>query len=866
MKKLLLLTALFSPVFLYAQQGIDGDNIRPVKLADVIRSYHEGAAALPADPEEKETKYLPEGRDYHFDRWLWYWQQHTDQDGYLVSPAKTWQEWQRYNRENGQLKTTANSADWNFIGPSTSQSGYSGIGRINAMEFHPSNANTLWVGSAGGGVWTTTNNGGSWTCLTDKLPVLSVSDIDVNKMNTNTLYLCTGDRDSRDHYSIGVLKSVDGGNSWNSTGLSWNASQFRLANCLLINPGDTASLTLATSEGIYKSFDAGASWNMVQPGNFKQVLYHPYDTAIMYATSFYTKDNLTPAQIFRSKDGGNSWQQVTNFTGSWRITLAVTPGDVKYVKAIVASYDLASYRGLKGFYSSSDTGKNFSLLFNGNNCTLNILSNNMYGNGCTGQGNYDLAIAVSPTNPNDVYVGGVNTWHSYDGGYNWQIVNQWYSSLPSVAEVHADKHFLGFHPLNPARLFECNDGGIYWTANPQSTIWNDISNGLAITQFYRNAVSNTANYVIGGAQDNGSKSITATITDDVTGGDGMDCQIDPVNPNTFYTGVQYGKIYRNDPWPTVISDNIPGQPTGAWITPYLINPQNNNELFAGYQDIYYSPDQGDNWTSITQGPLVAGKNLLRLGMTPAGPTTLYAVPDSSNQVFYTHNINTVNPTAFTLLTPPFTGRISDIQVDAHSKDHFWITYSGFGSPQVVEYKSGNWTQMNTNLPDLPIWCIEADSANGILYVGTDAGVFYLDTVNKQWEPYNTNLPAVHVCDLGINYATSEIWGATYGRGMWKSVKQSYGLGINIIPYAADALRIYPNPASKQFSIESKAFAGKKTTVTLTDYTGKTTWQGPSTFDKNGNTNVAIGSVPIGTYIVEVADSGNIKCRQKLVIY
>lgn len=876
MKKALLFIIMLAQLRAYAQPSVVEENKGKIKLSDAVMSYLQHEQPLQKEEEEEENeavragKNIKEGNDYHFGRWLWYWKQHTDENGYMVSPLKTWEEWRKY--QGAQAKTTgANLSNWVVSGPVTTTSGYRGIGRINAMAFHPTDPNTLWVGSAGGGVWKTGNNGASWACLTDMLPVLSVSDVDVNPKDPNTIYLCTGDRDSRDHFSIGVLKSVNGGTSWDTTGLKWDASLLRLANTLVINPVDTASLILAASDGIYTSHDGGMHWVNVKPGNFKQVLYHPTDTNIVYATSFYTVANNTPAQIFRSKDGGASWQQVTNLSQSWRITLAVCPGNVRFVKAVVATYDPNNYRGLKGIYSSGDTGKNFTLIHQpaGPVCDGNLLTNDVDAKTCGGQGNYDLAIAMNPANPNDVYVGGVNTWYSWDGGSNWTIVNQWTTFLPGIAEVHADKHFLGFHPLVAGRLFECNDGGIYWTVNPQSTLWNDITQGLCITQFYRNAVAGTANFVVGGAQDNGSRTYdyVNNAWDETTGGDGMDCQIDPVNPNIFYTGVQYGVIYKVDGFAQNISGNIPGQPTGAWITPYIISRVNSNHLLAGYQDIWFSDDQGGTWSSVTGGPLVApNKNILRLAMTNADPGTIYAVPDSSNLVYYTHSFVPGSPASFTQLTAPYTGMISDIKVDEKDKDHFWITFGGFNSPQVAEYKSGNWTQINSNLPNVPVLCFEADSTNGILYVGTDVGVFYLDSVNKHWEPYSANMPAVHVTDLGINYVTGKIWAATYGRGMWSSRKQEYNNGISIIPYAADAYSIYPNPSKGQFSIVAKnsTFNGN-VSLRLIDNTGKTTWKGKATFS-SGKLNVDITGVAIGTYIFEVSGENHVLGRQKVTIY
>lgn len=877
MKRTILFLLSLLQVQVYAQPSVVEEAKGRIKLSDAVSSYLSKEHPFVKDEDKddeglKKGRDIKEGNDYHFGRWLWYWKLHTDENGYMVSEAKTWDEWNKYFGKGAQAKTTdANLSNWQAMGPTTTTSGYRGIGRINALAFHPTNSGTFWVGSAGGGVWRTIDNGANWTCLTDKLPVLSVSDIDVNPKNPNTLYLCTGDRDSRDHFSIGVLKSTDGGANWDTTGLKWDAMQLRLTNTLVINDKDTNSLIVATSEGIYKSYDAGAHWTNVLPGNFKQVLYHPTDTNIVYATSFYTVANGTPAQIYRSKDGGANWQQVTNLSQSWRITLAVCPGDVRIVKAVVATYDPNNYRGLKGIYSSGDTGKNFSLVHApASNCGGNILTNDVSGSSCGGQGNYDLAIAMDPANPNKVYVGGVNTWYSPDGGNNWTIINQWTGFLAGVKVVHADKHFLGFHPLVPQRLFECNDGGIYWTDNPQSTLWSDVTFGLGITQFYRNAVCDATTFVVGGAQDNGSRTYeyVTNTWDDASGGDGMDCQIDPSNNGVFYTGVQYGVIYRNDGFSLAdISNNIPGNPTGAWITPYIISPTGSDHLLAGYQYIYFSSDQGNNWSPITVLPLVSpDKNILRLAMTPADVATIYAIPDSSNQVYYTHSFSPSSQTSFSQLNVPYTGMISDIKVDAKDKDHFWITFSGFNSPQVAEYNSGTWKQINTNLPNVPILCFEADSTNGIIYVGTDIGVFYLDSVNKQWEPFNFNLPAVHVTDLGINYVTGKIWAATYGRGMWSSKKQEYNNGISLIPYAADAFNLYPNPNKGKFSVMAKVnVSHDAVSLRLIDYTGKTTWHGKGTFENN-KLDIDVTGVAAGTYIFEVSDLNSVVGRQRVTVF
>ncbi len=152
-----------------------------------------------------------------------------------------------------------------------------------------------------------------------------------------------------------------------------------------------------------------------------------------------------------------------------------------------------------------------------------------------GQGSYDLCIAVNPTDADIVYIGGITTWKSTDGGVNWSAINNWTVLLHNksgVAIVHADKHALVYQ--NNSTLFEGNDGGIYKTNNGGAT-WTDLSNGMVISQIYRIGVSQTsATTVLTGLQDNGSKLYNAGFWTDVTGGDGMECIVDYTDPTYMY--------------------------------------------------------------------------------------------------------------------------------------------------------------------------------------------------------------------------------------------------------------------------------------------------------------------------------------------
>jgi hypothetical protein len=871
MKRILLIiaTAVFGSG-VQAQPWIQPSD-KPQKLEDIISAYKNNQNSFESEEEEYGDGIVERGekKNHQFDRWVWYWQNHLDENGYMVPSSRTMEEWKKYQQKikGTRYAKTTNQSQWEFKGPSTTAvttAGTVGLGRINVISFHPTDTTTFIIGAAGGGCWRTTDGGITWQSLYDNLPVLGVSDVDYNPLNPNTIYLCTGDRDAGDTYSVGVLKSTDGGATWNATGLQYTISgtSTPLVNCLVINPLDTNSLMVATKAGILKSFDAGATWvNTIANGEYKQVVYHPTDTNIVYGATFAQGTS----NIFRSGDGGMTWQQVTNLSDSRRIGLAVTPANPNIVKAIVANGN----DGLQGIYSSSDTGHSFTKIYGSSNCNTNILngSGSPSSSSCDGQGWYDLSIAMSPVDSNLIVIGGINTWRSLNGGVTWGIIAAAYGGAPGVQAVHADKHYHIFHPLKPSLLFEGNDGGIYRTTGPSHLLWNDLSNGLGITQFYRLAVADGATFVIGGAQDNGTKRVTFTgASNHLTGGDGMDCQFNYIDPNTFYTSSQYGKFNRttnNGASYVNISNNISSpSPTGDWITPLVVNPVLPSIIYAGYDHVYMSPNEGSTWTDISPTFPTVGAKIRRMAMSASDVDRIYILA-SVGTLKYSDGNGT-----WTSIPTGYSGQVSDIMVDPKDKNHLWVTYGGYGNARVAEYRVGiGWALRNDSLPVVPVQCIAMDSSNGTLYIGTDVGVFYKDYTMHKWELYNNGLPNIEVTDLGVNYATNEIWASTYGRGMWKSPKHiAAPNSINSLPLALDVISVAPNPNRGQFNVSTtnKSLVDQNVTVRVVSYTGVTVMETSARFNSSGTLSVNTQNIARGSYLVEVSKGDMLFARTKMV--
>lgn len=867
MKKIVTAAAmLLLPVAMYAQPWMPRTNT-PVKLADIIQAYEKANPDHNRVMEKEENgKVEKEDKDYQFQRWAWYYKNHLDENGYIVSPMRMYANWDNYLQAAGNKanKTTGanNTPNWVFQGPDTSSGGYAGVGRINAIGFHPADPNTFIIGAAGGGAWRTTNGGHTWLPLYNIMATLGVSDIDYNPHNPNTIFICTGDRDGGDNYSVGVLKSVDGGNTFTTLNPTWNPSLYYTANCLAISAADTNTMMLASNQGIYKTTDGGATWTQEVSGDIKQVVYNTSNANIIYATGYIWNINGNDAEIYRSTNGGITWTALTTVSNSNRVAIAVTPQNPNIIQALFSN---SSDNGLNSIYTSVNGGTTFTPTFIGDpNCTNNMLGwdNGLPTSGCGGQGWYDLCIAINPTNSNEVVIGGVNTYYSENAGISWDIATQWYSGNQGVPTAHADKHFLGYNPAAPTTLYEGCDGGIYKTTDIANT-WTDLTNGLGITQFYSNAVDNGVPYVMGGAQDNGTKMVNNGAYIDIAGGDGMDCLIDYFDPtNIWYVSYPSGSIDRTVDGGinyTNISSNIPTQPSGDWVTPYIMHPNINSVLLAGYDQLYYTADQGDTWSSISP-QLNPGNNINHIAISRKNPNYIYMVYDNynnnQNTLFYSPDFGgTWNNINITLGNES----ISDLAVDPKDEKKLWVTLSGYGAYKAALYNvaTNTWTSENGNLPDVPMNCIVIDSMTRTMYIGSSTAVFYRDTTMTNWALYNTGLPSAEVEALNINYTTGELWAATFGRGMWKTIKHETPAGIKNITANHDVISVAPNPNNGSFTITSadKGLAGKTVMVKILSMEGKAVWQRQAQFDGNSKLKITTTGLPKGTYNCQLTGKG-----------
>jgi len=692
-----------------------------------------------------------------FKRWEHFWENRVDQktgEFPTVDLTKIYQEYV-LDKQNGRSE----SGDWVSLGPNSSPGGYAGIGRINCVQFHPSNANTFWVGTPAGGIWVTQNGGISWDILNNNTEVIGVSDIVIpsDYATSGTIYIATGDRDHWDNRSIGVLKSTDQGATWEATGLSFTVGQGENTYRMLLDPTDNQTILAATTDGLYKTTNGGANWTKLTNYEFIDMESKPGDFSTIYGST-------TNGKIYMSANGGNSWSQVFN-SGS-RIELAVSSDEPTWVYALVSNSNSALY----GIYKSTDAGSSFSQVYDGAPSGHNLLGWNSDGTGNSGQGWYDLSLAADPADANNVYLGGVNTWRTTDGGLTWNIANHWWGD--GVQAVHADKHNLKFNEVNGS-LFEVNDGGVYKTTN--GTYWAHLSNGIVNSQIYRLSVSQTdAQTTIIGLQDNGTKALLSGVWDDVIGGDGMECLIDYTDKNVQYGSLYYGDIERTtNGWgsSTNISNNIPGGANGAWVTPYIIDPVDNQTLYVGYEDLWKTTNRGNSFTKI--GDFSDG-DLQSIAICQSNPSVI--VVGTYNKLQKTTD-GGLTWSTITSNLPASSYGVTYITIKATDANTIWATLSSYNGNSVYKTTNGGstWANISGSLPSIPANTIVQNQFNTEeeeLYVGTDAGV-YMKIGAEDWVPFSTGFPNVVVDELEIYYdavdnANSKLRAATFGRGLWES--------------------------------------------------------------------------------------------------
>jgi len=779
-------------------------------------------------------------------------------------PVETYWEEALKTIEARKLKIS-NRSQWEPLGPFNSTVGIvsgqtGGSGRLDCVEFHPTDPDIIYVGAPTGGLWKTEDGCQTWATLTDNLPTMGISDVDLHPANPETIFICTGTRDTWwETFSVGILRSDDGGQNWNETGLSYSINQSRFVHELFIHPDNPQVMVAATSQGIYRSIDGGNEWDVVRYGNFMDLQVKPGNNDVIYATTFTFQNG--GSSIFKSIDAGLSFEELGN-TGIEasdvnRITIGVTPANPEVVYALCSD---VSDMGFYGLFRSNNAGNTWYKTENVDN--KNLLGWAPNGLDVGGQGYFTLSLAISPGNPDEVFVGGVNIWKTIDGGYSWELNAQYYGSGATYA--HADVHLLTYNPLSGV-LYNANDGGLYKHLMAEDD-WVNLSDGLEIMQFYKvGAFSQDEYRLLGSPQDNGTVLFEQDQHFEILLAEACDNFFDHNDPQIFYCGGYAAGLRRstNGGYSTY-SVHPPGETKLIFNPPFIIHPTETEILFCAFTDAWRSDNSGSIWTNITNN-LTGGAFLKSMEVAPSNPDYIYAATYS--QIWKTDDGGTTWKNIKSGL--PSVAAIIDIAISTENPEHIWVTFSGFVSGYKVFHSSDageSWENISLNLPNLPVNCItyEPDSDDAI-YVGTDVGIYYKNNSFEEWMDYSEGLPNVMIDELEVHIQSGKILAATFGRGMWENwlVDPMY---VGVDEERESLFKIYPNPASSNLTIEVPGIDAEKISCSIFNSQGQLV--GRQILTRNTDIkgfNWIVSGFPKGLYTVLVSGK-NIELSEKVMIY
>ena len=691
------------------------------------------------------------------------------------------------------------SLHWRFLGPYRA-------GWVEMIEGVPSKPDTFYFGASGGGVWKTDDAGRTWTSLFDKGGSSAIGAIAIAPSNPNFIYIGGGQPEPR--YDVqsgrGVYRSTDGGKTWTDLGLA----DTKYIGRIWVSPTDPNLVVVGAvghffgpsdARGIYRSTDGGKTWSHpLAPGGFtgvNDVVADPANPRTLFAStwearqypwqSYFTEISGPGSGIWRSDDQGVHWRRISG--GGWpagvlgRISLAATRKAGKL--RVYASVDSAKNGGL---WRSDDGGAHWQRVNPGR------AFSNYYFN----------RVTVDPRNPDVVYLTGQSMRRCTNGGADCDI----FRGSPGGDDYHS----IWIDPKNPGHIAEGSDQGASISVNGGRT-WSSWYNQPTGQLYHISADNRFPYWVYGGQQDSGTVAIASrsdygqiTWRDwHPVGGDERDYDVaDPVDPDIVYGSGLGGRVSRWDartgqvtdvsPWPL---GNYGSRPTTVdhhfnWMNPLVVSRSGPPAIYLGGDVLWRSFDRGDHWSVIS--PDLTGK---RAGATncegdvtaeaalPCGYGTIISIepsPHSPNEIWVGSDTGVVSVTRdgggswrsvelpgvrpWTKIAAidlsPLDAQTAYVAADGHRIDdwapHIFGTHDG----------GATWQAINAGLPDNEVVAsVRADPVRpGLLYAGTETGVFVSFDDGDNWQPLQQNLPTAWARDLLVH--GDDLIAGTQGRAIW----------------------------------------------------------------------------------------------------
>lgn len=756
--------------------------------------------------------------------------------------------------------------------------------RINCIAVHPNKPLTMYIGYSQGGVWKTDDGGLNWYPVFDGQGLLSIGDIEIDPLN-DIVYVGTGDPNISGYPFIGdgLWSSADGGQTWKYLGFE---SQ-RIISKIAIVPQNPAQIFVAAMglpfernehRGLYKTVNGGNTWQeklfISDQTGIIDLVVSPSNPNIVYAAAWdrirSNRESLVSgpnARIWKSTDGGNTWVMLSGglpLDNKSRIGLAIDPANHEHLFASYVGTNLKFF----GLFETFDGGQHWQE------------------NPCKGL-NFDFQggfawyfgkIRINPFNPSEIWLLGIQSWRSTDGGETWKL------GATFQQDVHADHHDLVFP--NPTTKLLATDGGLYRTTDDAAS-WQKIEN-VPTTQFYRVAYNpHQPTLYYGGAQDNGTSRGNANLLNlwqPVFGGDGFQAVFHPTDPNIFYYEYQNGSIVGTTDGGINYDDAIEGIPNTDrrhWDMQYFISQHNPNVMYTGTYRVFKSESHLPVWSpmshDLTDGNIYGSRfhTISTLCESPLDPGLLYVGTTDANVWRGNSNVQ---------IWENITGNLPDRYVSAvraspSNPDRVFVTQTGYRdndfAPRIhrSDNRGETWVPINGNLPNLAIndLVVLPDHQDSVLFVATDGGVYGTTDGGATWERLGTGIPFVPVYSLGLNPAEHRLVAGSHGRSILSFPLDSLALGQNSSvgsPNQGKAdMSLSPNPASEQVTLVlSHLNSSQPVELTVYDLSGGLVFSKIiKAMSGRHEERIDLHGLPRGVYMVAAKMGGVLLAVEKLAV-
>jgi len=696
-----------------------------------------------------------------------------------------------------------NIGRWRCIGP------FRG-GRVVTVAGDPRDVGTFYFGACAGGVWKTDDAGQYWRNISDGyFNTASVGALAVSEADPNVIYAGMGEATIRIDVSHGdgVYKSTDAGRSWKHIGLD----DTRHIGKLRIHPQDPDTVFVAAlghafgrnqQRGVFRSTDGGENWERVlfvsDKAGAVDLSIDVNNPRIIYATIWEAFRNFhmissggEDSGIWRSMDGGDSWENISSKKGLPRgilgkVGIAASPAQSGRVYALIEHED-------GGMYRSDDYGDSWRFVARNND----IISRAWY----------YMHLTPDPQDPDTVYVNNLRFWKSVDGGKSYSV----------IGTPHGDNHDLWIDPKNPKRMVQGNDGGACVSLNGGAT-WSSIFN-QPTAQFYHVAADNRDPYfVYGTQQDNSSiavpsrneKSSLMWMDGFIAGsGESGYIAVKPDDDDIIFVGAIGSSpgggncLQRYDhrskqlrlvtTWPEAASGEAAAdlEQRFAWTYPIVFSPHDPNTLYVGGNRIMKSTDEGHSWEAISPDLTRADPSTLQITGGPinrdgAGAevyATVFALAESPHQpgVIWAGSddglvhISRDNGETWEDITPadlPEWSMVSVLELSPHDPASCYLAATRYKLDDYAPYLyktddfGRSWKRINDGIGEDDFTrVIRSDPTRpGLLYAGTETSVYISFDDGASWQRFQLNLPVAPIHDLLIK--NGDLIAATHGRSFW----------------------------------------------------------------------------------------------------